>query len=737
MPSLAQQPPWLLLALALFSAALALNARRPARGPLPFVWLSFFAGWFTVELAGFHLIFQGGLVLYLAEGGALSAWPGWLGAGIVAVAWWTLLRLHREGAGAWRVAADALDAHLPSAAPPSRTPRPRLRHRLFPFSMRAPGVERIRDVVFYSEDGAPLTADVFRRRDVESGAPVLLYVHGGGWSMGFRRFQGLPMLNGLAARGWVCVSAGYRLSPEVTYPAHLLDVKRAVAWARQNAERYGGDASFLAIAGSSAGGHLATMAALTWDDPETDPFDSQRDLHVDACVSFYGHYDLLDRSDIDAPGLRELLEEKVFKRSMADAPEIFDRASPLAWLRPDAPPMLLIHGEKDSLVPPAEGRDFAARLREVSSQAVIHVEIPGAQHAFEMFRSARGHHAIEATVEFLRRVGGRGGASLLLLLGLASVLGCDKSGIHPLGLRGDVVEQCSGPNSTWLSSTSEGVEWLLVGSEDPAGDPTSDGSRCFAFGFIEHDTTSWMEAGTYTLNASGQGQVFTRTRYDFPFEPELGILQRSGATRQDYLPYLVNDLTIVEDAGQLLVTLRARTRRMTDLYEVMARLDPTSLEGATDLNRLLNLPILTSQSRVIGFGSGGMTQYVDSPGVFDGLVAGSQRVVVSSLLMPDTTIDLMAFEDVSGIVLGGQQFTSVDLAGEGTTTGTMLWKLRGSDDPADILFEGDLVINVNIEDGLPMGGDGEMNIAGGGTFVIGEAPSRTMDFRNFLPVEAP
>ena len=160
---------------------------------------------------------------------------------------------------------------------------------------------------------------------------MLVYIHGGAWIIGDKRQQGIPMMHELVQRGWVCVAINYRLSPRATWPAHIVDCKRAVAWVREHIAEYGGDPGFIAVSGGSAGGHLSSLLALTPDEPEWQPGFEDLDTSVDACVPFYGVYDLTgdpERSGAYGPGLLELLERRVMKTSSADNPDVFEQASP-------------------------------------------------------------------------------------------------------------------------------------------------------------------------------------------------------------------------------------------------------------------------------------------------------------------------------------------------------------------------------------------------------------------------
>ncbi len=247
-----------------------------------------------------------------------------------------------------------------------------------------------RTSVRYGEHPSQLL-DVWRRDDLPSHpAPVMIFVPGGGWVHRGRKMQGHVLMSHLAANGWVCLSMDYRVSPSNPWPQHIADVKTAIAWARANVDRFGGDRDFVAIAGCSAGGHLAALAGLTIGDPEFQqhlPPDS--DTAVDAVVGIYGRYDWQDRSTPERDRFVDFLERVVVKRRIDRHPELFRKASPMARVHPGAPPFLLVHGSGDIIAPVEQARSFVDTLRGVSRSPVSYVELPGARHAFDMTDGTR------------------------------------------------------------------------------------------------------------------------------------------------------------------------------------------------------------------------------------------------------------------------------------------------------------------------------------------------------------
>ena len=406
---------WLLLLVALAGALSTWNVYQPRYRPPWLALFSFFAGWLTAELALHQIAVQLLIAAVLVAYGALSAWPGWLALPILVTGWLFLWRCH----GNAHAAADAVERGLQlglgvdyrSRIAPEAAERFTIginwRSLLIPLP-RHPGVERVRDLTFSEGPGYRLRLDVYRHRDRPTRCPTLLQVHGGGWVLGSKNEQGLPLMLHLASQGWVCVSADYRLSPRATFPDPLVDLKQALRWIRQEGPAYGVDPDFVVVTGGSAGGHLAALVALTANEPAYQPGFEDVDTSVRACVAFYGVYDFTDRHGIwPHGGLAKLLRKRVMKEALEEAREKYEQASPMSRVGTHAPPFFVIHGDRDTMVPVEEARRFSALLREAIPGQVVYAEIPGAQHAFEIFPSVRTMFVLQGVERFLAWVYGQ------------------------------------------------------------------------------------------------------------------------------------------------------------------------------------------------------------------------------------------------------------------------------------------------------------------------------------------
>ena len=324
--------------------------RRSSRMRLSF-WLGFIVN--ELPFVAFYVL-AASTALAIGQGDIANP-VGWIGlalavlatAGLVVV----VLRAMRTGA--------AVDDALIAAGLPARTPR-RLPLRVFfwPFAVPNPGIERISNIA-YGDAGRANLLDVYRSRSHSGTGPTLVHLHGGGFRIGKKSREARPLFHRLARSGWVCISANYRLRAPYSEP--LADLKNVLAWVREHGAEYGADPNVVFVAGSSAGGHLASMAALT-----------ANDASVTAVVSLYGYY----------------------------GPVGPERSSPMAYDGRDAPPFFVAHPDRDTLVVVEDARRFVETLRRGSANPVVYAELPGAQHGFDFFYSIRFEAVIDGIEAF-------------------------------------------------------------------------------------------------------------------------------------------------------------------------------------------------------------------------------------------------------------------------------------------------------------------------------------------------
>jgi acetyl esterase/lipase len=375
-----------------------------------FAWLTmptFVIGWLRGELALQAIAVEviGTIVFWRA--GAFESPSGQLGFMLSLASWSMLGLVARRGADAGREMADAL---APAKIVPE-TDVSAFHAFAMPLGFKHPEVHSVRNVEYGEslpgDKGGRNLLDLVLPRAAKTGdrRPVLLQVHGGGWIIGDKREQGKPLMTHLASRGWICVAINYRLSPQATMPDHIVDVKRSIAWIREHIAEYGGDPEFLCITGGSAGGHLCSLAALTPNDPGFQPGFEGVDTRIDGCVPFYGVFDFVDRAGDRSLGkMSDFLGPIVFKSTPEEKPELWESVSPITRVGSDAPPFFVIQGSHDSLVFAGEANTFVSALREKSTKWVLHAELFGAQHAFEIFHSPRSAHAVRGATAFLESV---------------------------------------------------------------------------------------------------------------------------------------------------------------------------------------------------------------------------------------------------------------------------------------------------------------------------------------------
>jgi acetyl esterase/lipase len=408
------------LAVSTAGAVNTLNAWKPLTRRSRAAGLTFFPGWLTSELPLQTIGWQAAATAAFAAGGALRSSAGKAGLALSIASWAGLYGLHRVANQSSQVLEDALVEGLgadyrtrmaPTFAPPADAPITR-REIARPFQPWRKRYATDRNLDYGGGKGRRSQLDIWKRADLprDGKAPVLFQVHGGGWVIGNKEQQAGPLMAHLAERGWICATANDPLSPRATWPEHIVEVKRALAWVKQNIADHGGDPDFVVITGGSAGGHLCSLAALSANDPELQPGFEDADTSVVAAVPFYGVYDLTNRDGTGNAFMEDFLARVVLKAPMHERRDLWDQASTMSWVSPEAPPMFILHGTNDSLVPVEQARSFVAMMRAASRNEVVYAELPHTQHAFEVFASVRAMHAVRAVDRFLAVIRSEHGA---------------------------------------------------------------------------------------------------------------------------------------------------------------------------------------------------------------------------------------------------------------------------------------------------------------------------------------
>jgi acetyl esterase/lipase len=389
--------PWVLLAVGVVVALMTVPALYSVRH-WTLLFPAFVLSWLGTGMAGWWLVLIPAVTVVVIALGGLTEWPGWVGLILVAVSMAGLIRQALEA----RKGAAEFDRVLAERVARRTRTRRGARAFVLPWSMRDVGVERIKNLPYAEGAGRRHCLDVYRPKTGCERAPVVLQIHGGGWTIGTKDTQGRPLMNRLARAGWVCVAANYRLSPRAKWPDHLVDAKLALAWVRAHIAEYGGDPSQVVVTGGSAGGHLTAMVALTANDPRYQPGFEQVDTTVSAAIPMYGAYDLAEIFGQFDRGLGRRVGGRIGSLIMGVTPDEdlqpYVDASPVNHVSAETsspssgpiPPFLVVHGTIDNLVPVEQARRFVTLLRDAGAD-VTYVELVGAPHAFDVFHSTWEH----------------------------------------------------------------------------------------------------------------------------------------------------------------------------------------------------------------------------------------------------------------------------------------------------------------------------------------------------------
>lgn len=227
--------------------------------------------------------------------------------------------------------------------------------------------------VAYLEGDRNEKADLYLPLSVPAGqkVPALILIHGGGFNDGDkRRYREINFGTNAAKRGYLAMSINYKLRKtkgQVTWPQCVYDVKEAVRWLKQNADKYHIDPDRIGAMGGSAGGNLASMLALTGPDDGFEGEGSRTNIstRIACAIDLYGAVDLMTyKSDRPRPDTNKP-EMAMFNKTKAEAPELYRKGSPTSYVRTLSAPLLMIHGTGDTVVLPNQSQLLRSKLMEV------------------------------------------------------------------------------------------------------------------------------------------------------------------------------------------------------------------------------------------------------------------------------------------------------------------------------------------------------------------------------------
>lgn len=227
------------------------------------------------------------------------------------------------------------------------------------------GIKEIRNIEYKNVKGKSLQLDMYIPENLQKPAPLLVFIHGGGWKGG-ERSDYLVYLVAFAKKGYITSTVSYRLLQDGLYPACAEDITEAFRWYFGNGDKYGYDPDRIAVIGGSAGGHLAMLAAYGWKQHGTDSLPQSH--RIKAIVDIYGPVDLTTEYARTHP-----LVTGFIGSSFDEAPQLYTEASPISYLDRTDPPTLILHGSSDDLVPASQSVLLKKRLDELGVPSELYI----------------------------------------------------------------------------------------------------------------------------------------------------------------------------------------------------------------------------------------------------------------------------------------------------------------------------------------------------------------------------
>lgn len=303
-----------------------------------------------------------------------------------------------------RAASSTFTQDIPITASGYRTPQADAAQRSFDN-----GVIRIADLHYAGpgKDQSLLTLDLYLPATPTVRRPLIVYIHGGGWSGGNARttgaFEDFPaVLARFAAQGYAVASVNYRLSGTAIFPAARNDVQAAIGWLQEHAPQYALDPKRLAVWGNSSGGHLAALTTLGCD------VDTRNRPCPKVLIGWFGIYDMQRiLADDDYPRIRTAARRFMGCADTPCAAATVHAASAVPRTGHVNTAVLLIHGTADPIVPFSQSVTLASALKH-QGEPVQLLLVPGVGHSLvdpqsQAVTKVANDKALQATLDFFKR----------------------------------------------------------------------------------------------------------------------------------------------------------------------------------------------------------------------------------------------------------------------------------------------------------------------------------------------
>ncbi len=248
-----------------------------------------------------------------------------------------------------------------------------------------PGMRTLRDLAYVQDGHERQKLDLYLpRQERAEPMPLIVWVHGGAWQAGSK--EGCPAIR-FVRRGYAVASVNYRLSQHAIFPAQIQDCKAAIRWLRAHAGEYGIDPAQFGVWGASAGGHLVALLGTAGD---VEPFDVGPRLdissRVQAVCDFFGPTDFtkmssfwttMDHDSANSP------ESRLIGGAIQENKELVQRANPITYVTKDDPPLLIVHGDKDPLVPHNQSELLYDALKKAGIETTFYTVRGGGHGGFK------------------------------------------------------------------------------------------------------------------------------------------------------------------------------------------------------------------------------------------------------------------------------------------------------------------------------------------------------------------